>query len=257
MNFKAMHQQSTPLLIGNVWDVPSAQAVKQAGYQAIGTSSAAIASMFGYADGEGLSFAELRHLVARLATACDMPLSVDMEAGYADEPAQVVANLVVLASLGVVGINLEDSVVQRGQRHLLDTDVFASKLAAITRKLAVAGVEMFLNVRTDTFLLSYEDAQAESIRRGRLYAEAGADGLFVPCVVEPQDIAAIVEAVPLPLNVMCMPQLPGFDRLAALGVKRISMGNVVHSQLQRHLLQTLQTIRTQQSFLTAFEHAGH
>jgi 2-methylisocitrate lyase-like PEP mutase family enzyme len=180
-----------------------------------------------------------------------------MEAGYADEPAQVVANLAALAALGVVGVNLEDSVVRRGERRPLDAKVFAARLAAIKAKLAAAGIEMFLNVRTDTFLLGDEDAQLETIRRGRLYAEAGADGLFVPCVVQPQDIAAIVEAVPLPLNVMCMPQLPAFDRLAALGVKRISMGNFVHSQLQQQLLQTLQAIRTQQSFLAVFEHAGH
>jgi 2-methylisocitrate lyase-like PEP mutase family enzyme len=75
--------------------------------------------------------------------------------------------------------------------------------------------------------------------------------------VQPQDIAAIVEVIPLPLNVMCMPQLPTFDTLAVLGVKRISMGNFVYSQLQQQLLQTLQAIRTQQSFLAVFEHASH
>jgi 2-methylisocitrate lyase-like PEP mutase family enzyme len=257
MNFKAMHQQSTPLLIGNAWDVASAHAVKQAGYLAVGTSSAAIASMFGYADGEGLSFAELQQLVTRMAAACDVPLSVDMEAGYADEPEQVAANLHALATLGVVGVNLEDSLVRRGKRHLLDAEVFAARLAVITAKLAMAGTEMFLNVRTDTFLLGDNDAQAETIRRGQLYADAGADGLFVPCVIQTRDIAAIVEAVPLPLNVMCMPELPAFDRLAELGVKRISMGNFVYSQLQLQLVQTLQAIRTQQSFAAVFEHAGH
>jgi 2-methylisocitrate lyase-like PEP mutase family enzyme len=257
MNFKAMHQQATPLLVGNVWDVASARAAKQAGYQAIGTSSAAVASMLGYADGEGLGFAELRQLVARLTTACDLPLSVDMEAGYAHEPSQIVANLAALATLGVAGVNLEDSVVQQGERRLLSAESFAAKLTAIRKGLDAQGIEMFLNVRTDPFLLGREDAQMESSRRGRLYAAAGADGLFVPCVVRTEDIAALITAVPLPLNVMCMPQLPGFAHLAALGVKRISMGNFVHSWLQQQLSQMLQAIRSKQSFQPVFEHAGH
>lgn len=257
MNFRTMHQQSQPLLIGNVWDVASAQATHQAGYHAMGTSSAAIASMLGYPDGEGLSFAELQHVVARLTTACDIPLSVDMEAGYGDTPDQIVANLTALAALGVKGINLEDSKVKEAERHLLDAEVFAGKLASIASKLATAGIDMFLNVRTDTFLLDIHDALAETVRRGRLYAASGADGLFVPCVVQPADIAAIVEAVPLPLNVMCMPQLPSFAELTTLGVKRISMGNFVHARLQRQLLTTLQAIRTEQSFMPVFEDAGH
>lgn len=257
MNFKSMHQQSTPLLIGNVWDVASAQAVKQAGYQAMATSSAAVANMFGYTDGEGLSFAELRQLVARLVANCDLPLSVDLEAGYADEPTEIAANIITLANLGVMGINLEDSIVQHGERFLLDAEIFATKLTAITEKLTAAKIEMFINIRTDTFLLGYENAQTQTIHRGQRYARAGANGLFVPCIVQAQDITAIVEAVPLPLNVMCMQQLPAFDKLAGLGVKRISMGNFVHTQLQQQLFQILQTIRTQQSFSAVFEHADH
>ncbi|QNM98408.1 isocitrate lyase/PEP mutase family protein [Chitinimonas koreensis] len=257
MDFAALHRQDTPLLIANVWDAASARAAEQAGYAALGTSSAAIAAMLGYADGEGLSFAELKQLVVRLRAASALPLSVDMEAGYGEEPAQVVANLAELAGLGVVGVNLEDSVVRQSRRSLVAAEAFAARLAAIRTGLADAGVPLFLNVRTDPFLLGQDGALQDTVARGRLYAAHGADGLFVPCVTAPADIAAIVAAVPLPLNVMCMPALPPFEELARLGVKRISMGNFVHARLQQHLQRMLQDIRDGQSFQPVFADADH
>ncbi|MBN3002297.1 isocitrate lyase/phosphoenolpyruvate mutase family protein [Chromobacterium alkanivorans] len=257
MNFTALHHQAEPLLMANVWDADSARLAEQAGYAAIGTSSAAIAALLGYDDGEDLSFAELRRMVLRLRTASRLPLSVDMEAGYGDSPARIVANLLDLAALGVAGVNLEDSVVRQGQRRLLPAEDFAATLAAVRAGLTQAGAALFLNIRTDIFLLGAPDARAQAIVRGRLYAERGADGLFVPGVVQEEDILAIAEAVPLPLNVMCMPALPDFAALARLGVKRISMGNAVHEQLQRSLRNMLQNIRTQQSFQAVFTHADH
>lgn len=257
MNFHAMHQQAMPLQIANIWDASSAQIAQEAGYAAVGTSSAAIADMLGYTDGEGLSFAELQQVVSRVRAVCDLPLSVDIEAGYSDAPESVVANLAELAALGVEGVNIEDSTVRQGQRSLLNAGDFSAKLEKIKAGLTEMGIELFLNVRTDTYLLGWEDAQAETIRRGKMFAAAGADGLFVPCIVQEQDIAAIVKSVPLPLNVMCMPELPEFDRLAELGVKRISMGDFVHAHLQQQLLKTLKNIRANQSFHPVFDHAGY
>ncbi|WP_043634929.1 isocitrate lyase/PEP mutase family protein [Chromobacterium haemolyticum] len=257
MDFAALHHQAEPLLIANVWDAVSARLAEQAGYAAIGTSSAAMAAMLGHEDGEQLGFAELRQLVARLRTASRLPLSVDMEAGYGDSPERIAANLSELAALGVVGVNLEDSLVRQGRRSLQDAAAFAAMLTAVRTALRQAGHTLFLNVRTDPFLLGLSDAQAQTIARGRLYAAHGADGLFVPCVVQETDIRAIVEAVPLPLNVMCMPALPDFAALARLGVERLSMGNAVHEQLQRSLLNMLHNIRAQQSFQAVFTHADH
>lgn len=257
MHFARLHHQAEPLLLANVWDVASARAAKAAGYAAIGTSSAAIAEMLGYADGEGVSFAELKALVARLRAATDLPLTVDMEAGYGETAGTVVANLRELAALGVVGVNLEDSVVRNGQRTLSDAEAFARRLRDIHAGLQAAGVELFVNVRTDAFLLGIANARAETIARGRRYAACGADGLFVPCVTDEADIAAIVAGVSLPLNVMCMPNLPSFERLAALGVKRISMGNFLHGRVQQTLRQLFAAVRDEQSFRALFDHAGH
>ncbi len=118
MNFALLHRQNGPLLIANVWDVSSARAAQAAGYQVMGISSAAIAAMYGYDDGDGITFAELHHLLVRLRACCPLPLTVDMEYGYGESHGQIIDNLLTLAELGVAGINLEDSRVQQGKRML-------------------------------------------------------------------------------------------------------------------------------------------
>ncbi|WP_420211630.1 isocitrate lyase/PEP mutase family protein [Burkholderia aenigmatica] len=257
MTFSQLHQQAEPLLLANVWDAASARAAETAGYTAIGTSSAAIADSLGYADGEGVGFDELTALVARIRSVSGLPLTVDVEAGYGATSEAVVANLRELAALGVVGVNLEDSVVRDGQRTLVDVEPFVRRLHDIRAGLQAAGVELFLNVRTDTYLLEVDRAREETITCGRRYAESGADGLFVPGLTDEADIAAIVGGVPLPLNVMCMPTLPSFGRLAALGVKRISMGNFLHQRAHHVLQQLFGDVRAGQSFDPVFCHAGH
>lgn len=256
MDFAQQHHQATPVLLANVWDVPSARAAAAAGYSAVGTSSAAIADACGYNDGEELSFAELLLLVTRIRGQVALPLSVDMEFGYGASVAEVVDNLRALAQTGVAGVNLEDSLVADGERRLVDAETYARRLRAVKTGLEQAGVALFLNIRTDPFLLNRPQALAETVARGQLYARNGADGLFVPCVTEAADIAAIAAAVVLPLNVMAMPALPDIDQLTRLGVKRVSMGNALHSALQEHLYSLLQNVRQQQSFKEVFSHAG-
>ena len=244
---------TTPLLLANAWDVPSALAAEQAGYQAIGTSSAAIAAMLGYADGEQMPFEELLLVVRRIRASTTLPLSVDIEAGYGADNAHVVANVARLAALGVAGINIEDSRIADGRRELLPAAQLAERLAA----LRSAFPQLCLNARTDTFLLGRPNALQESKVRGRQYAAAGADGLFVPCMTAPGDIGELARTVPLALNIMCMPQLPDFASLAQVGVRRISMGNFVHAAATEQLRRMLDAIRSQQSFTPLFADETH
>lgn len=232
--FTRLHRQATPLLIGNVWDAASARRAEQAGYQALGTSSAAIASLLGYDDGEQMPFHELVFMVRRIASATLLPLSVDIEAGYSQAPEIIADHIQQLAELGVVGINFEDSRVET-KRHLCDANEFATLLLNVREILQQRQVEIFINVRCDTFLLGVDDARAETIKRAQLYQASGADGLFVPCITQPDDIQAVVEATKLPLNVMAMPELPSFEILAELGVKRISTGNFAFERMYTHL----------------------
>lgn len=256
MTFHELHQQAAPLLLANVWDAASARRATAAGYAALGTSSAAIASALGYADGEALPFDALCYMVGRIRSASHLPLSVDAEGGYSRDPAQMAANLATLASLGVAGVNLEDSVVVNGQRQLLDSAQFADTLQQLRALLEQQQVVLFINVRTDTWLLDIADPLGETCLRVGRYAAAGADGLFVPGLTQPDAIHAVVAASPLPLNVMCLPGLPDFASLQAMGVKRISMGNLVFEQQQARLAHTFNAILAEQGFGPVFTHAG-
>jgi 2-methylisocitrate lyase-like PEP mutase family enzyme len=210
-------------------------------------SSAAIAAMLGYKDGEEMSFDELFYIVSRIKAVSELPLSVDLEAGYGATTSHIIENIQRLAHLGVSGINLEDSQVVNNRRLLDDPKRFAVKLQEITR--ACPG--MFVNVRTDTFLLN---VQMRWIRRSIAvnYTRTTAQTVFVPCVTHAEDITAIVRRVPLPLNVMCMPELADFSALSALGVRRISMGNFLHAATQTKLKDLFCQVQAHHSFSDVF-----
>jgi len=249
--FKQLHRQVEPLLIGNVWDVASARVAESLGFKAIGTSSAAIANMLGYEDGEQMEFNELLTIVRRILACCSLPLTVDIEGGYSDDPSVTADYIKQLAEIGVVGVNIEDSKV-REKRELLEASQFAGKLSAIKAQLAKDNVDIFINVRTDPFAVGHEEAPGEAQRRARLYEAAGADGLFVPCITNVEDIRGVVAATSLPVNVMCMPELPTFVTLASLGVKRISMGNFLFDAMHSDLKTRLEVIQQTGSFSPVF-----
>ncbi|MEO9849531.1 MAG: isocitrate lyase/phosphoenolpyruvate mutase family protein [Reichenbachiella sp.] len=252
--FKKLHEQEDPLLIANVWDVPSSKTAEKLNFQALGTSSAAIAAMLGYEDGEEMRFSELEYIVQRIAANTTLPLSVDLESGYSREPKEIADHIRRLANLGVVGINIEDSLVD-GDRSLMNANAFASILSEVKDELTKSGQNVFLNVRSDTFLLGLAHAVEETQKRIRLYEKAGADGIFIPCVENENDIEAIVKSTPLPVNVMCMPGLPDFERLKALGVRRISMGNFLFGALQKNYEGMLDQVITQNTFKSVFEYS--
>jgi len=252
MNFTELHNQNKPLLIANVWDAASAIMAQQSGYQAMGTSSAAIAAMLGYEDGQAMSFDELLYIVTRIQSVSNLPLSVDVEAGFGSTAEEITTHLKRLAQLGVVGINLEDSRVVNGVRQLDDAAAFTHTLQKIRKALNEESYQLFLNIRIDTYLLNHELALQETLLRGRLYEAAGADGIFVPCLTLVKDIETLTKELNMPLNVMCMPGLPTFERLGEIGVSRISMGNFVHSALQSKLKDLMLLIQSQQTFAGVF-----
>lgn len=251
MEFKYLHKQDKPLLIGNVWDVPSTKTAEKLNVQAIGTSSSAIASILGYNDGEEMEFSEMEYFVRRIALNTTRPLSVDLESGYSRKPTEIINHIKRLSELGVVGINIEDSIVNE-KRVLLDADEFAKTLSEISEHLEKEKIDVFINVRTDTFILLQEGAVEETKKRIQLYQNAGANGIFTPCIEKEVDIKAIVGSTNLPINVMCMPNLPDFVTLTKLGVKRISMGNFLFDKMYDKYEQTLKTVLTENSFKSIF-----
>jgi 2-methylisocitrate lyase-like PEP mutase family enzyme len=218
-SFKALHHETNPLLLGNVWDAHSAILAEKAGFKALGTSSHAIALAMGYQDGEEISFDEMLFVVQRIINAVNIPVSVDFEAGYSSNYNQVVTHVKQLVKAGAVGINIEDSIVKEGKRQLGKANDLIGKIKAID-----AETDVFINARTDTYTTKHLNALNESIERALAYKKAGAHGIFVPLIETEKDIKAFVTQVEMPLNVFTTTQLPHYDTLATLGIKRISHG---------------------------------
>ena len=217
--FRRLHQDGL-LLLANAWDAGSARLIESLGAKAVATTSAGLAWANGYPDGDYLPLDRLYAAVESIARAIRVPLTVDAEGGYSDDPIAVGATIARLGLLGAVGINLEDGAGS--------PEALCAKLEQIKRACAQAGVDVFVNVRTDIYLrgLAPEGERVgATLARARLYRDAGADGLFVPGIQESAEIAVVVAGTPLPVNVLARPGLPAAAELARLGVRRLSAGS--------------------------------
>jgi 2-methylisocitrate lyase-like PEP mutase family enzyme len=218
--FRRLHQDGL-LLLANAWDAGSARLIESVGARAIATTSAGVAWAHGYADGDLLPLSALVATVAEIARVIRVPLSVDMEGGYSSDPATVAANVAAVADAGGVGLNIEDG-----------SDAPDVLCAKVERVKAKVGANVFVNVRTDVYLralVAPEKRVAETLARAARYRAAGADGLFVPGVIAPDEIRTIAAEAGLPLNVLARTGLPGASDLAALGVRRLSAGSGITS----------------------------
>jgi 2-methylisocitrate lyase-like PEP mutase family enzyme len=224
--FRKLHTESKPLCLANAWDAGSARLIESLGASAIATTSAGVAWALGYSDGNRLPIQSLAVLAANIVRVIRVPLSVDFEAGYSDLPAVVGENTKLLLDAGVAGINIEDG---GGSPDLL-----VAKIDQIKRCAVAHGTDLFVNARTDVYLhgLVAEDKRLEeTIVRGRRYQAAGADGFFVPALMEPTYIRTIVDDVHLPLNVMACPGQSAADVLGKIGVRRLSSGSAISQVL--------------------------
>jgi 2-methylisocitrate lyase-like PEP mutase family enzyme len=219
--FRRLHTEGL-LLLTNAWDAGSARLMESLGSKAVATTSAGVAWAHGYADGDHLPVRLLATTVAEIARVIQVPLTVDMEGGYSNDPAAVAEAVATVISAGAVGINLEDGTGT--------PDLLCAKIEQVKRTGARLGVEVFVNARTDVYLrgLAPKGRQVEeALSRGERYRAAGADGLFVPGVVDAAEIRALAAGAGLPLNVMARPGLPSPSELQALGVRRLSAGSSI------------------------------
>ncbi|MFC9330002.1 isocitrate lyase/phosphoenolpyruvate mutase family protein [Kitasatospora sp. NPDC057015] len=216
--FAALHRPGAPLLLPNAWDHASAVLLADQGFAAIGTTSLGVAAAAGLPDGTGATRAETLRLARRLGRE-PFPVSVDVEAGFSDDPAEVAALAGELAAAGVAGLNLEDG---RADGSLAPAALHAAKIAAV--KAEAPG--LFVNARTDTYWLGGHER--ETVERLDAYQQAGADGVFVPGLADPAGIAELVRQVEAPLNVLLSPAGPTLPQLADLGVARVSLGSLLY-----------------------------
>lgn len=241
--FYQLHQKKQPLIIANAWNVKSAQLIENNGYDAIATSSGAIANSLGYEDGEKIPFTELFYILQRIKSCTSIPLSVDLETGYTNNVSELNDNIQKLIDIGVVGINLEDS---QGE------EIYLKKLNGIKNHLEKNNQKLFINARTDGFLLKLSSPLEKTIKRAKLYREAGADGIFVTAISDTATIKEIASSTTLPLNVVGIPQLSSIKTLSECGVRRISMAVFLYKAAYNRLESVLKDIKTEQSFAPLF-----
>lgn len=226
-SFRSLHTPGRPLVLFNVWDAGTAKAVASSGAQALATGSWSVAAAHGFADGERVPLDFAIDNLARIVRATDLPVTIDLESGYGETAVEVARSVGRAVEAGALGCNLEDSFP--GDGSLRDVGEQAKRIAAAHRIARDAGVSLFINARTDVFFQKpapeHDDAMVQAaLDRGRAYAKAGADGLFVPGVVDETLIGRLAEASPLPLNIMVEANTPSLARLAELKVARVSHG---------------------------------
>ncbi|MFF9500973.1 isocitrate lyase/phosphoenolpyruvate mutase family protein [Streptomyces sp. NPDC014656] len=218
--FRSLHTPARPLALANAWDVAGARIMEAAGAPAIATTSAGVAWSLGAPDGDRISRDLALDAVARIAAAVTVPVTADIEGGHGETPAEVADTVTRVLEAGAAGVNIEDGTRPPG--------TLAARLEAVRAAADRAGADLFVNARVDTYLLGLGDPATrlrDTLERARSYVDAGADGIFVPGVTDPDLIAALTGALTVPLNVLAGPGAPSVKELGALGVARVSLGS--------------------------------
>ncbi len=234
------------LVLPNVWDVASARVVEEAGFPALATSSAGIAAVLGYPDGESVSREEMLEMVARIARAVRIPVSADLEAGYGAPGETVEAAL----RAGAVGMNLEDG-TNDATSPLISIEAHAANVRAARAAADKLSVPFVINARTDVYLASVGEEHTRfdhAVARAKASIEAGATSVFVPGVRDAALIGRLVKAIPAPLNVLAGPGSPGVAALAALGVARVSTGSGPARAALTHARRVAEELRDQGTY---------
>lgn len=203
MNFRARHHSGEPLVLPNAWDAASARVIELAGAEAVATTSAGVAWGLGLPDGNHLSADDAVAVIERIVRVVDVPVTADIESGYGD----VGTTVKRIQDAGAVGVNIEDGVDPQPQR---------------IAEARAAG-DLFINARIDTFMFGVGGLE-DTVARARQYLDAGADGIFVPGVVDHDTIRELVSLIDAPINIMAGPGAPSVSELGALGVRRVSVG---------------------------------
>jgi 2-methylisocitrate lyase-like PEP mutase family enzyme len=228
-HFRRLHQ-NRPLVLPNAWDAASARVIELAGASAIASTSAGVSWALGRPDGQKLDRGEMIEVIRRMVRAVTVPVTADIEGGYGSGSTGDVAETVrAVIGAGAVGINLEDSPGSDG-RVLLAPERQAERIQAARAAAQATGIDLVINARTDVYLFQAVPPDArfdETVRRGMLYLEAGADCLFVPGVIDADTIGALVKAIDGPVNIMAGPGAPTTKQLGQLGVARVSVGPAI------------------------------
>jgi 2-methylisocitrate lyase-like PEP mutase family enzyme len=224
--FHQLHHNGQLLVLPNIWDPLGAKLLEEIGYKAVATASASIAFSNGYDDGQKIPFNNLLFPLKRIVSSVQIPVTADIESGYAKNNLELKENIKKLIDTGIVGINFEDSL--HDQTNLFSKEEQAEKINLIKKTASENGSDLFINARTDVFIkespLSKEEKLKEAIERGKAYKDAGADGFYPIFLKEKTAIEMIIKEVSLPVNILMVAGIPDFSTLQEIGVARISLG---------------------------------
>jgi len=230
---RSLHVPGDPLLLPNVWDVSSARAVVAAGFPVVATTSGGVAASLGYEDHEGAPGEEMLAAAARIGRSVDVPVTVDAEAGYGLEPAELVA---ALSDAGAAGCNLEET--DHANETVRDAAEQAAWLRRVREAATAAEFPLVINARIDVFLAgdaAHGDLVPDALERASAYLDAGADCVYPIALREPEAVRTFVSEAGGPVNILALPQAPSLGELAAVGVARISWGSLLHRETMEQL----------------------
>lgn len=227
VQFRKLHHTGKVLFLPNIWDPLGALLLESLEYPAVATASASVAFANGYNDGENIPFDDLLLLLKKIVNSVTIPVSADIEKGFAQNENDLTKNIKRLIDTGVVGINIEDS--DNEARALRSAEVQSNRIRLIRKVSDEMGIPLFINARTDVYLYSGKSATDEeklndTIKRGIAYKDAGADGFFPIILTKEEEIKEIIARVNLPLNISALPGIPALKTLDKLGVARLSLG---------------------------------
>jgi len=222
-SFRKQHLGGSLLILPNIWDAMGARLMEKIGYPSVATASVATAIANGYLDGEYIPFGRLLDIVGGISAAVDLPLTVDVERGFAESLQQLKENIRLLIEKGAVGINIEDSLPDH--KSLYPITEQCRKIEAVREAGIASGVPIVINARTDVFVIGMGDnAVGEGIKRGRAYKGAGADCVYPVTIGSYEDISRFVKELAIPVNVLLMKSIADLRRLKEIGVARVSLG---------------------------------
>lgn len=225
--FKSLHEKDNMFVIPNAWSVGSAYIFEKEGFQAVATSSAGIAYNLGYPDGEDISFDDLLYVVEKMTSRLNIPVSVDFERGYSEDPKQVKKNARELILKGVVGFNIEDGLPNNiGGGTLSPIEFQLEKIKALVELKTELDIDFVINARTCVYWLNVEgDKLKIAIERGNAFKQAGADCIFVPGAINEETVKSLVNGINAPVNIILNGIFNDFNKLNSIGVKRLSVGS--------------------------------
>lgn len=221
--FKSLHQQDKMFIIPNAWSVGSAYVYEKEGFQAVATSSAGIAYNLGYPDGEDISFDDLVYVVEKMTSRLHIPVSVDFERGYSEDPKQVKENAKRLLLAGAVGFNIEDGLPDQ---TLSPLDFQLEKIKTLVELKTELDIDFVINARTCAYWLNIEgDKLNIAIERGNAFKQVGADCIFIPGAIDEETVKLLVKSINAPINIILNGVFNDLDRLNSIGVRRLSVGS--------------------------------